>query len=79
MLGLTDLAREYLRLPANIGYPDMVESISGTSISDPMYTSVVGTMLLIQKYGTSKKPFKFQFNPKNLYTSLKNFLKRIFP
>lgn len=77
--GLTDLTRSYMRLPANIGVPDMVESISGTSMSDPMYTSVIGNMLLIQKYGTSKRPFKIQFSFKNLYQSLRNFLKKIFP
>lgn len=78
--GLTDLARSYLRLPANLGVPDMVESLSGTSMSDPIYTSVVGTMLLIDKYGTEKRsPFRFQFNPKNLIQSLKNFFKKFTP
>lgn len=78
--GLTDLARAYLRLPANIGVPDAVESIAGTSMSDPIYTSVIGNLLLIQKYGTSKKPpLKIQFSFKNLGQSLKNFIKKLVP
>ena len=77
--GITDLARNYLRLPANIGVPDAVDSISGTSMSDPIYTSVIGTMLLIQKYGTNKQPFKLQFNPKGLLTSLQKYLKKWIP
>lgn len=77
--GLTDLARNYMRLPSNIGVPEMVESISGTSISDPIYTSVIGTMLLIQKYGSNKRPFKMSFNIKGIFASLKNFIKKIIP
>lgn len=78
--GLTDLARSYMRLPANLGVPDMVESISGTSMSDPMYTSVVGTMLLIDKYGAERpRAFRINFNPRNLIVSLKNFFKKFTP
>ena len=77
--GLTDLARNYMRLPSNIGVPEMVESISGTSISDPIYTSVIGTMLLIQKYGSNKRPFKMSFNIKGIFASFKNFIKKIIP
>lgn len=77
--GLTDLARSYMRLPANIGVPDAVEWVSGTSISDPIYTSVVGTLLLIQKYGTTRSNFKVQFSLKNLIHSFKNFFKKILP
>lgn len=78
--GLTDLARSYLRLPANLGVPDMVESISGTSMSDPIYTSVVGTMLLIDKYGSEKpRTFRIQFHPQNIIQSLKNFFKKFTP
>lgn len=78
--GLTDLARSYMRLPSNIGVPDRVESISGTSISDPMYTSVIGTMLLIQKYDVNAhRSFRINWNPKGLFASLQNFIKKIIP
>lgn len=79
MRGLADLARDYLRLPASIGVPEQVEGISGTSISDPIYTTVVGTLLLAQKYGTAKKPFKFSFSPGKSISSLKSLFKKFIP
>lgn len=79
MRWLVDVARDYLRLPANIGVPDNVDGISGTSISDPIYSSVVGTLLLIQKYGTAKRPFKINFSLSNAWNSLKNIFKKIIP
>ncbi|MBP9812378.1 cell division protein FtsA [Candidatus Gracilibacteria bacterium] len=79
MRGLADRAREYLRLPASIGVPEQVEGISGTSIADPIYTSVVGTLLLAQKYGTAKKPFKFTFSPGKSMSSLKALFKKFMP
>jgi cell division protein FtsA len=79
MRGLADRAREYLRLPATIGVADQVEGISGTSIADPIYTSVIGTLLLAQKYGTARKPFKFTFSPGKSMTSLKALFKKFIP
>jgi len=62
MRGLVDLARDYLRLPACVGVPEEIDGISGTSISDPIYTSVVGTLLLAQKYGVARKQFKLNLS-----------------
>ncbi len=79
MRGLVDLARTYMRLPASIGVPDMVDWVSGTSISDPIYSSVVGNLLLIQKYGTAKRPFKVNFSLGGVFGSLKNIFKKMIP
>jgi cell division ATPase FtsA len=79
MRWLADRAREYLRLPASIGVPEQVEWVSGTSIADPIYTSVIGTLLLAQKYGTAKKPFKFTFSPGKSMSSLKALFKKFMP
>jgi cell division protein FtsA len=79
MRWLADLARDYLRLPASIGVPEQVDGISGTSIADPIYTTVVGTLLLAQKYGTAKKPFKFSFSPGKSFSSLKALFKKFIP
>ena len=79
MRGLADLARDYLRLPACIGVANEVDGVSGTSLSDPIYTSVIGTLLLAQKYGTAKKPFKINLSVGNLFRSLKNLFKKIIP
>jgi cell division ATPase FtsA len=79
MRGLLELAREYLRLPASIGIPEDTEGISGTSISDPVYASVIGILMLSQKYGTNKRPFKIQFSLTNIINSLKALLKKVLP
>ncbi len=79
MRGLLDLAREYLRLPATIGIPDNTDGISGTSISDPVYASVIGILMLSQKYGTNKRPFKLNFSLSSFYGSLKALFKKIIP
>ena len=62
MHGLVDLARNYLRLPANIGVPENIEGISGTSIADPIYSASIGTLLLVGKYGSIKQSLKVQFS-----------------
>lgn len=62
MRGLVELARDYLRLPACVGVPGEIDGVSGTSISDPVYTSVVGTLLLAQKYGVARKQFKLNLS-----------------
>ncbi len=79
MRNLADLARDYLRLPACIGVPEQVDGISGTSISDPIYTSAVGILLLAQKYGTAKKAFKINVSFGGVFKSLKNLFKKIIP
>jgi cell division protein FtsA len=79
MRGLVELARTYMRLPASIGLPDSIEGVRGTSISDPIYSSVVGNLLLIQKYGTAKRPFKVNFSVVSIFVSLKGIFKKIMP
>jgi cell division ATPase FtsA len=58
MRGLVDLAKEVMRLPALIGVPEDSEHISGTSIGDPQYAGIVGTLLLSQKYAPSRHKFR---------------------
>jgi cell division protein FtsA len=79
MRWLVELAREYMRLPASVGIPENIDGISWTSMSDPIYSAVIGNLLLMQKYGTAKRPFKIHFSPWNLLASLKNFMKKMIP
>ena len=79
MRWLVDLARNYMRLPASVGVPENIDGVSGTSMCDPIYASVIGNLLLMQKYGTAKRPFKMNFSPSNLISSLKNFMKKMIP
>lgn len=79
MRWLVDLARSYLRLPASIGIPENVDGVSGTSIGDPVYASVIGNLLLMQKYGTARRPFKVQFSFGGIFNSLKSLIKKVIP
>ena len=79
MRGLLDLARESLRLPASIGIAEDLDGASGTSIGDPIYTSVIWVLLVAQKYGNLKKPFKLNLSLSHIIASIKNFFKRFMP
>ncbi len=79
MHGLVDLARDYLRLPANIGVPENVEWVVGTSIADPIYSASIGILLLVQKYGNIKQSLKVQFSFDGIMGSLKHLFKKIMP
>ena len=47
---MNELAKEVLRLPSMIGTPEDSDFISGTSIGDPIFAGIIGTLLLSQKY-----------------------------
>ena len=79
MRGLVDTARSYLRLPACVGVPEEIDWVSGTSISDPVYTAVVGILVLAGKYGIARKQFKLNLSFRDALTSLKNLFKKIIP
>jgi cell division protein FtsA len=79
MCGLVDIAREYLRLPASIGVSNNIDGITGTSIADPIFSSVIGVLLLAQRYGTAKLPFKVHFSITSITNSLKNLFKKVMP
>lgn len=79
MRWLVELARSYLRLPASIGIPENIDGVTGTSMSDPIFSSVIGNLLLMQKYGTAKRPFKVTFSFGSVLWSLKNLIKKVIP
>jgi cell division protein FtsA len=79
MHGLVDLARSYLRLPANIGIPENVEWVTGTSIADPIYSASIGVLLLVGKYGSIKQSLKVQFSLGGIANSLRHLFKKIMP
>lgn len=76
---LNDLAKEVLRLPSMIGTPEDSDFISGTSIGDPMFAGIIGTLLLSQKYGVVRSGFKLHLSMNGFFGSLKNALKKIMP
>ena len=48
---LIDLAKQELRLPCAIGFPEDQEYVTGTSVSDPGFAGAVGALLLSQRSG----------------------------
>lgn len=48
---LIDLAKSELRLPCAIGFPEDQEFVTGTSVSDPGFSSAIGALLLSQRSG----------------------------
>ena len=76
---LNDLAKEVLRLPSMIGTPDDSDFISGTSIGDPIFAGIIGTLLLSQKYGVVRSGFKMNLSLGGFFGSIKNALKKIMP
>jgi cell division protein FtsA len=79
MRWLVDLAREYLRLPASVGVPENIDGVSGTSIGDPIFSSVIGLLILTGKYGSQKRPFKVNFSVGGIFSSLKNLFHKVMP
>lgn len=76
---VNDLAKEVLRLPSMIGTPEDSDFISGTSIGDPIFAGIIGTLLLSQKYGVSRSGFKMNLSFGGFFGSIKNALKKIMP
>ena len=49
------IAKSTLKLPAFIWIPVSKDELADTSINDPVFASVIGTMILSNKYGTIRK------------------------
>lgn len=76
---VNELAKEVLRLPSMIGTPEDSDFISGTSIGDPIFAGIIGTLLLSQKYGVARSGFKLNLSLGGFFGSIKNALKKIMP
>lgn len=79
MRGVVDLAKEIFRLPATVGIPEDSDLISGTSIGDPVYAGVIGTLLLSQKYGSGRGRLRLSFSVGGFANSLKNIFSKLVP
>ncbi len=69
-----DLAKEILRLPVAVWTPIEKDSLTSTSISDPIFASVIGTLILANKY--TKESFGFKLN---FIDSIIKMFKKIMP
>lgn len=79
MKGALDLAKEVLRLPASIGVPEDSDHISGTSIGDPVFAGIIGTIMLAQRYGIRGNAFKLNLSLGGFWGSVKNVFSKIIP
>jgi cell division protein FtsA len=72
-----DTAKEILRLPCFIGTPVEKDSISDTTISDPVFAWVIGSLILANRY--SWTPVGFSLNFWSMFGSVVKVIKKILP
>jgi len=75
--GFSELAKKVLRLPVFVGLPLEKESLSETSISDPVYAGVVGSLILWNRYNTWWSPFRIPIG--SFFSSIVKAFKKILP
>jgi cell division protein FtsA len=75
--GFVDLWKKSLKLPVFIGLPVSQDDFNDASISDPVFASVIGTMILSNKYSM---PWKmFSMNIWGFFESIINTFKKLLP
>lgn len=77
MPGTTELAREVLSLPVQIGFP---QDISGVvdKVDDPAFASALGLVIWGAKYGGKSYSLSFA-NFNKIFSSLGNFFRKLLP
>jgi len=75
--GLVETAKDILRLPCFIGTPIEKDNLADTSISDPIFASVIGTMILAQKYSGGAS--FFSLNISGFFKSITKVFKKLLP
>ena len=71
------VAKSTLKLPAFIGIPISKDELADTSINDPVFASVIGTMILSNKYWGVQK--WFSINIWSYFTSITDLFKKLLP
>ena len=66
-----------MRLPAFIGIPVEKNTLTDSSISDPVFASVIGTLILANKY--SSVPSGISINFSWMFHSIMKVFKKIIP
>lgn len=75
MTWFVELAKSELRLPTFIGLPVSKDEFADASISDPVFSSAIGTMILSNKYGASSKVFSLNIG--GFFDSIVNIFKKL--
>lgn len=74
---LIETAKKVLRLPVFIGLPVEKESLSETSISDPVFAGVVWNLILGNRYGHRGSPLSINLGW--IFSSIAKVFKKILP
>lgn len=77
MRGFVELAKELLRLPVVIGIPSCDDLIADTSINDPSFAGVLGSMILANKYRDARSVISFNFS--SIFGSITKVFKKLLP
>jgi len=72
-----DSAKENLKLPCFIWTPIINDKMSDTFINDPVYSAMVWTLILSNKYNTETE--WFSFNIAWLFSSISKIIKKLLP
>ena len=76
-IGLIDLAKKILKLPAFIWMPVEKDVLFETSISDPVFAWVIWNMILANKFLVPNS--KFSLNVWGIFASIIKILKKMLP
>ncbi len=77
MRGFVDLSKEVLRLPVVIGIPTIDDFVADTSINDPSFAGVLGTLITANKYRDARNTISF--NIWALFGSVSKVFKKLLP
>lgn len=75
--GILELAKDILRLPCFIGTPVEKDSLSDSTISDPVFAAAIGSMILANKY--SHGNMGFSINVFGIFGSAVKAFKKLLP
>jgi cell division ATPase FtsA len=75
--GIIDIAKKSLRLPVFIGLPVEKESLTETSISDPVFSWVVWSLILGNRYSYRRSPLNL--NISWFFASIVKVFKKMLP
>lgn len=74
---LIPFAKNVLRLPVFIGLPMEKQSVVETSMSDPVFAGVVGSLILGNKYSNGKMTFRLNLG--GFFASIMKIFKKLIP
>ncbi|MFK7779720.1 MAG: cell division protein FtsA [Candidatus Gracilibacteria bacterium] len=77
MKGFIELGKKSLKLPVFIGLPVSKDELVDASISDPVFASVIGTMIFSNIYGTNSNLISLSIG--GFFDSIKNIFKKLLP